>query len=167
MTPEEDSSYTAASMKTSLPRRTPRIALVVSRFNERVTDGLLRGAEAFLDDHGYDADRREVVRVPGAWEIPPLARQLVATGRYDAVVTLGALIRGETSHFDVLASSVAHSLALLARDADVPVVFGVLTTETAEQAIARSVDGPRNKGVEAARAALEMIALFRDLAKPE
>ena len=148
-------------------RREPRIALAVSRFNQRVTDGLLRGAEEFLDEHGYGADRRDVVQVPGAWEIPPLAHRMVATGRYDAVITLGALIRGETSHFEVLASSVAHSLAGLAREANVPVVFGVLTTETAEQAIARSEPGPRNKGVQVARSALEMIALFRGMAKPE
>jgi 6,7-dimethyl-8-ribityllumazine synthase len=144
-----------------------RIALVVSRFNERVTEGLLRGAEACLDEHGCGADRRRVFRVPGAWEIPALARRTAESGRFDAVVTLGALIRGETAHFDVLASSVAHSLACLAREADVPIVFGVLTTDNGAQAIARSEPGPRNKGREAARSALEMIALFRRMASPE
>jgi 6,7-dimethyl-8-ribityllumazine synthase len=122
-----------------------RIAIVVSRFNERVTEGLLRGAEACFDEHGCGADRRSVFRVPGAWEIPAVARRTAESGRFDAVVTLGGL----------------------AREAEVPIVFGVLTTDNGEQAIARSEPGPRNKGGEAARSALEMVALFRRMANPE
>jgi len=140
-----------------------RIALVDSRFNASVTNGLLEGAERCLDEHGCGAERRTVVRVPGAWEIPQAAQKLVRTGRYDAVLGLGALIRGETPHFDHLASAVSHALARVGLDSGVPTVFGVLTTETVEQAVVRSSAGPGNKGREAALAALEMVALFRDL----
>ena len=140
-----------------------RVALVVSRFNELVTDKLLAGAERCLDDHGCMADRRRVVRVPGAWEIPQAAKRLAGQGGLDAIIGLGALIRGETPHFDVLAAEVARGLGQVGLDSGIPTIFGVLTTNTAEQALARSGTGPGNKGREAVLAALEMASLFRDL----
>jgi len=140
-----------------------RVALVVSRFNEEVTRGLLEGAEGCLERQGCGAERRVVVRVPGAWEIPLAAQKLAGQGGIDAIVGLGALIRGETPHFDYLATAVAHGLGRVGLDSGIPTIFGVLTTDTVEQAEARAAAGPANKGREAALAALEMIHLFREI----
>ena len=140
-----------------------RVALVASRFNESVCSGLLVGAESCLEEHGCGVDERTVVRVPGAWEIPQAASKLARTGEFDAVVGLGALIRGETPHFDYLAAAVAHALARVGLDSGIPTIFGVLTTDTVAQATARSGPGPGNKGREAAHAALSMVRLFRDI----
>jgi 6,7-dimethyl-8-ribityllumazine synthase len=140
-----------------------RIALVVSRFNEFVTQRLLEGAEACLDRHGCPADGRTVVRVPGSWELPQVVRRLTLRGEWDAIIALGALIRGETPHFEVLAHQVAASLARIGLDSGVPVIFGVLTTDTVEQAVARAGAATGNKGWEAALAALDMANLFRRL----
>lgn len=141
-----------------------RVAIVVSRFNEVVTEGLLRGAEACLEQHGCAADRRTVARVPGAWEIPQTVSRLIARGGHDGVITLGALIRGETPHFDVLADAVAGSLAELSMRAEIPIIFGVLTTDDTAQALARAGTGVGNKGWEAALSAVEMMNLYRRLA---
>jgi 6,7-dimethyl-8-ribityllumazine synthase len=134
-----------------------RIGLAVSRFSREVTERLLSGALACLDHHGGDAADRTVVHVPGAWELQLAAQRLARHGRHDAVLALGCLIRGETPHFDVLAHQVAAGLGRVGLDESLPVIFGVLTTENLEQALARSEDGPSNKGWEAALAAIEMV----------
>jgi 6,7-dimethyl-8-ribityllumazine synthase len=140
-----------------------RIALVVARVNEFVTARLLAGAEDCLERHGCSADRRTIVRVPGSWEIPLVAKKLASAGAHDAVIGLGALVRGETPHFDYLAAQVARGLADVALAASIPVVFGVLTTDTLEQAIDRAGAKAGNKGWDAALSALEMVDLYRRL----
>ena len=139
------------------------VALVVSRFNEPVTSRLLQGAEDCLERHGCSSEHRTVFRVPGSWELPQAARKAVSMGQYDAVIALGALIRGETPHFDVLAAAVSHSLAQLGTESGVPVIFGVLTTDTAEQALDRAGAKKGNKGWDAALAAVEMVSLYRHM----
>ena len=136
-----------------------RFAIVVSTFNKDITDGLLRGARSALTDAGASSADITVVRVPGAFEIPFIARRLARTGRYDAVVCLGCVIKGETMHFEYIASAVSHGIMAVGADTGVPVTFGVLTALTEEQAVARSVDGPDNKGREAALSAVEMVTL--------
>jgi 6,7-dimethyl-8-ribityllumazine synthase len=140
-----------------------RVALVVSSFNKDITDGLLRGAQAALADAGLTSTNITTVHVPGAFEIPLAARRLARSGRYDAVVCLGCLIKGDTMHFEYIASAVSHGIMAVAADTGVPVTFGVLTTLTEEQAVARAADGPDNKGREAALAALEMTRLVQKL----
>jgi 6,7-dimethyl-8-ribityllumazine synthase len=141
-----------------------RIAVVVSRFNAFITDRLRDGAVDALGASGMPASQIEVFSVPGAFEIPQAARAVAETGRFDAVVCLGCLIRGETPHFDYIASATAHGITDAAGDTGVPMAFGVLTTNTTEQALERAGDGPDNKGREAAWAAIEMAELYRTLA---
>ena len=150
-------------MKAPLDGSRIRVALVVSRFNDFVTEKLLDGAERCLERHGCTAERRKVVRVPGAWEIPQAAKRLAREGGFDVIIGLGALIRGETPHFDVLAAEVARGLGQVGLDSGIPTIFGVLTTDTVEQALARAGTNSRNKGSEAALAALEMAGLFHDI----
>ena len=138
-----------------------RVALLVTRFHGDVTERLLEGARACLDEHG--AGRIDVYRVPGAWELPQAAAHLVRRGGHECVVTLGCVIRGETPHFDYVCSEASRGLGEVARSASVPVVFGVLTTDTREQALARAGEGADNKGWEAALAALQMLEFFRAL----
>lgn len=140
-----------------------RFAVVVSRFNAEVTDGLLAGALSALDAAGVTADARTIVRVPGAFELPVTAQRLAESGRFDAVVCLGCLIKGDTMHFEYLAEAVSQGLSRVALDSGVPVAFGVLTTLTDEQALERARPGDDNKGAEVARAAIEMASLFRAL----
>ncbi len=140
-----------------------RLALVVSKYNDFVTDRLQAGAVAGLHHAGIPAERIVVVRVPGAFEIPTAARQTALSGRFDAVVCLGCLIKGATPHFDFIAAAVAHGLVSAAAETGVPMTFGVLTTNSAEEALERAVDGPSNKGWEAAIAALEMATVARAL----
>jgi len=140
-----------------------RFAVVVSRFNAEVTDGLLAGALSALDAAGVTADARTIVRVPGAFELPVTAQRLAESGRFDAVVCLGCLIKGDTMHFEYLAEAVSQGLSRVALDSGVPVAFGVLTTLTDEQALERARPGDENKGAEVARAAIEMASLFRSL----
>ena len=140
-----------------------RIAIVVSRFNDFVTDRLLSGAKAALLAAGAAADAVDTVSVPGAYEIPQAARTAAATGAYDAVVCLGCLIRGETPHFEYIAEAVAHGIMAASAETGVPMSFGVLTTNSAEQALERAVPGSANKGWEAAMAAVEMATLRRSL----
>ena len=147
----------------SLDAQGLRVAVVVSRFNEAITERLLQGAEDCLERHGCAADRRTVVRVPGAFEIPQAARRLTRSGRFDAIVALGAIIRGETSHYDLLARDVTGALSRIALESGVPVTFGVLTCENVDQALARSGPESGNKGWEAALSAVEMANLFRRL----
>ena len=139
-----------------------RFAVVVSRFNETVTGSLRDAATAALKEAG--ASTVQVLPVPGAFEIPQAARAAAESGRFDAIVCLGCIIRGETPHFDYLASAVAHGITDAAGDTGIPMAFGVLTTDTVEQATARSGPGPDNKGREAAAAAIARAALYRTLA---
>lgn len=140
-----------------------RIAIVVSRFNDFVTDRLLTGAQEALSEQGLDAANVEVLRVPGAFEIPIAAQRVAETGRVAAVVCLGCLIRGATPHFEYIASACAHGLTAAAAATGVPMAFGVLTTNSVEEALERAVAGDANKGREAALAALEMARLFATL----
>ncbi len=140
-----------------------RIAIVVSRYNDFVTDRLKSGALDALAAAGASADAVDVVAVPGAYEIPQAAREAALTGRYDAIVCLGCLIRGETPHFDYISLAVSHGIMAASASTGVPISFGVLTTESAEQALERAVPGSANKGWEAAMAAVEMATLRRQL----
>ncbi len=137
-----------------------RFGIVVARFNDFITERLLAGALDALRRHGVRDEDVDVAWVPGAFEIPLVARRLARSGRYAAVVTLGAVIRGATAHFDYVAGNVASGVARVALDADVPVIFGVLTTDTIEQAIERAGTKAGNKGFEAALVALEMASLL-------
>lgn len=134
-----------------------RFGIVVGRFNETITRQLLAGARDCLVRHGVDDDRIEAVWVPGAWEIPVAARAMARSGRFAAVITLGAVIRGATPHFDYVAGGVASGVGSVALETGVPVIFGVLTTDTIEQAVERSGTKAGNKGWDSALAALEMV----------
>ncbi len=147
----------------ALDARGLRVAIVVARFHSDITDRLLEGALAALSERGASEDDIEVVRVPGAWELPQTAARAVATNRFDAIVTLGCVIRGETSHFDYVCQEATRGLGTVARDSHIPVVFGVLTTDDIEQAESRAGEGPDNKGYETALAALEMASVYREL----
>jgi 6,7-dimethyl-8-ribityllumazine synthase len=138
-----------------------RFGIVVSRFNPEVTDGLLRGAHKALVDAGVTETDITVVRVPGAFEIPVAARKLAETKRFDALITLGCLIKGETMHFEYIAAAASHGIMDASVATGVPVAFGVLTATTEEQALERAADGDGNKGREAALAAVEMATLLR------
>ncbi len=137
-----------------------RVTIVVSRYHDFVTAQLERGALAALEAAGVAASDVAVIRVPGAFEIPQAAQHAAERGGCDAVVCLGCLIRGETPHFDFIAAAVAHGITAAAASTGVPMTFGVLTTNSAEEALARAVDGPSNKGAEAAVAAVEMARLL-------
>jgi len=140
-----------------------RIALVAARFNHFVVDQLLTGALQALAAAGVRDGDLDVVRVPGAFEIPLTARKLAASRRYDAVITLGAVIRGDTPHFDFVAGECARGVAQAALDTGVPVLFGVLTCDSLEQATERAGGKAGNKGADAADAAVEMVDLLRKL----
>jgi 6,7-dimethyl-8-ribityllumazine synthase len=140
-----------------------KVALIASRFNEFVTERLVEGALDGLVRHGADPKNLTVVKVPGSFELPQVAAKLAAQGNYDAIVALGCLIRGETSHFDLIAASAAKGLAQAAVSSGVPVIFGVLTCDTMEQAIDRAGGKGGNKGWDAALAAIEMVSLFKRL----
>jgi 6,7-dimethyl-8-ribityllumazine synthase len=136
-----------------------RFAIVVSRFNDMITDRLLVGARTCLESHGVPDDDVDVVSVPGAWELPIAARLAADTGRYDAIIALGCVIRGDTPHFDYVAGPAAEGLARVSLSSGIPVTFGVLTTEDAGQALARAGGREGNKGWDAALTALEMADL--------
>jgi 6,7-dimethyl-8-ribityllumazine synthase len=140
-----------------------RLAIVVSRFNELTTRPLLEGALDALRRHGADEDRISVAWVPGAFEIAAVAKRLACSGAFDAVLCLGAVIRGATPHFDHVANQAAAGVARAGYDSGVPVIFGVLTTDTIEQAIERAGTKAGNKGADAAVAAIEMANLLRQL----
>lgn len=143
--------------------RGARVALVASRFNEFVVGELIAGARDTLVRHGIDDADITLVRVPGAWELPPVCQRLAKSGAFDALIALGAVIRGGTPHFEHVASSLSSGLANAQASTGVSISFGVLTTDSIEQAIERSGTKAGNKGGEAAMAALEMIALGREL----
>ena len=146
-----------------LDARDLRVGVVVSRFNEVFTERLLDGALDCLRRHGAALDAAPVVRVPGAFEIPVVARALAMSGRVDAVVCLGAVVRGATPHFDVVSQSVSQGVTRAALDSGIPVTFGVLTTDTPEQAMERCGSQASNKGWEAALAAIETANVLRQL----
>ncbi len=137
------------------------IAIVASRFNRFIVDQLVEGAADALERHGIDEDRRLLVWVPGAFELPLLADQLASSGHFDAVIALGAVIRGGTPHFDYVAGECARGLTRVALDNGLPVTFGVLTTDTVEQALERAGAGEGNKGYDVAMTALEMAETMR------
>jgi 6,7-dimethyl-8-ribityllumazine synthase len=138
-----------------------RLAIVVSRFNSFITERLLAGALDALTRAGADEKKVEVVRVPGSFEIPVAAKTLAQSGRYDAVITLGCIIRGETQHFDFISAEVTRGIQLAALETGVPISFGVLTTDTLEQAVDRAGAKSGNKGAEVALAAVEMANLLK------
>jgi 6,7-dimethyl-8-ribityllumazine synthase len=142
-----------------------RIGVALARFNEAVTGQLLAGTLEALTRHGVAEDAIDVATVPGAFELPLCAQRMASTGRYDALVCLGAVVRGETPHFDFIAAEAARGIADVARRHDVPVAFGVLTTDTIEQALARAGGARGNKGYDAAMTALEMVRVLRALQK--
>jgi 6,7-dimethyl-8-ribityllumazine synthase len=143
-----------------------RIALVVSQYHAFITDRLEAGARAALAEAGVSPGRIQTYAVPGAFELPQAASRVAASGDWDAVVCLGCLIRGETPHFEYIAAAAAQGLTAAAQATGVPVAFGVLTTNSADEALARAGDGAQNKGREAALAALDMARLYARLGPP-
>jgi 6,7-dimethyl-8-ribityllumazine synthase len=140
-----------------------RFAIVVARFNELVTEKLLEGTRDCLVRHGMQDDHLTVVYVPGACEIPQVAKRLAASGKYQAIITLGCVIRGATAHFDHVSATATRGIAEVAMETGVPVIFGVLTTENIEQALERAGTKAGNKGWDCALAALEMADLWTQL----
>lgn len=140
-----------------------KVGIVVGRFNEFITNKLLGGALDALKRHGVDEDDIEVAWVPGAYEIPLVAQKMAGKKTYDAVITLGAVIRGGTPHFDFVCNEVSKGVAKVALDTGIPTIFGVLTTDTIEQAIERAGTKAGNKGWDAAVTAIEMASLFKTL----
>ena len=142
-----------------------RIGIALARFNQSVTDRLFAGAVEALTRHGVADDAIDVATVPGAFELPLCAQRLASSGRYDALVCLGAVVRGETPHFEYVAGEAARGIAEVALRHDLPVAFGLLTTDTIEQALARAGGERGNKGYEAAMTVLEMVQVLRIVQK--
>ena len=140
-----------------------RFAIVISRFNSFISDRLLSGALDALERHGASPENISVVWVPGSFEIPPIARKLAMSKKYDGVICLGALLRGETPHFDFLSSTVTKELGSVGMESGIPVINGVLTCNTMEQAVDRAGLKTGNKGFDASMAAIEMIQLMKQL----
>ena len=140
-----------------------KVGIVVARFNEFITGKLLGGAEDALRRHGVDEGDIAVAWVPGAYEIPLIAKRMAASGKYDAVITLGTVIRGSTPHFDYVCNEVSKGVAAINMQEGIPVIFGVLTTDTIEQAIERAGTKAGNKGWDAGAAAIEMANLMKQL----
>lgn len=155
---EQSHTYTGTHVATGL-----RIGLVAARFNDFVVTHLVDGARDTLVRHGADPTAIDLAWVPGAFEIPVVAGRMARSGRYDAIVCLGAVIRGDTPHFDFVAGQAARGIAQAGADSDVPVIFGVLTCDTTEQALQRAGLKGGNKGAEAALSAVEMVNLLRSL----
>jgi 6,7-dimethyl-8-ribityllumazine synthase len=146
-----------------LSARELKFAIVIARFNSFVTEKLLDGARDALQRTGADLSAVEVVRVPGSWELPVAAKALAASGRFDAIIALGAVIKGDTPHFDYVAGNAASGLSAVQSETGVPVAFGVITTLTVEQAIDRAGAKSGNKGFDAAMTAIEMANLLRQI----
>ncbi len=140
-----------------------RIGVVVSQFNDFITSRLLQGAREALAKHGVHEESITIARVPGALELPQMAARMAARGSWDALVTLGCVIRGETSHFEFVAAEAARGVAQVARDSGLPVAFGVLTTNDAEQAMARSGGAMGNRGFDAVETAIKMVNVYRQM----
>lgn len=150
-------------IEAELSARDLRIGIVAARFNDFIVDSLVRGAVDTLLRHGASEKDITLVRVPGAWEMPWAVKKMAAGKRYDAIIALGAVIRGATPHFDYVAGECVKGVAQAGLAADVPVAFGVLTTDTIEQALERAGTKAGNKGVEAAMSAIEMVDLLKQL----
>jgi 6,7-dimethyl-8-ribityllumazine synthase len=142
-----------------------KIGIVVGRFNEFITSKLLSGAEDALKRHGVAEEDVTIMWVPGAFEIPMAAQKLAQKGGFDAIITLGAVIRGATPHFEFVSGEVAKGIAKIGRETEIPIIFGVLTTDTIEQAIERAGTKAGNKGFEAAVGAIEMGNLYKQMAE--
>jgi 6,7-dimethyl-8-ribityllumazine synthase len=140
-----------------------KFAVIVSRFNEFITSRLLDGAVDAIARHDGNKEDIEIIRVPGAFEIPLVAKRLAASKKYDAVICLGCVIRGETPHFDYVASEVTKGIALLNLEFNTPISYGVITADTTDQAIERAGNKMGNKGFEATMAAIELLNLFKDM----
>ncbi|HCU2831757.1 6,7-dimethyl-8-ribityllumazine synthase [Clostridioides difficile] len=140
-----------------------KIGIINSRFNEFITSKLLSGAEDCLLRHDVSPENIEIVWVPGAFEIPLVAQKMAKSGKYDAIICLGCVIRGATSHYDYVCSEVSKGIAKVSLDSELPVIFGIVTTENIEQAIERSGTKAGNKGYDCAMNALEMANLFKSL----
>jgi 6,7-dimethyl-8-ribityllumazine synthase len=159
-----DSSRKLKALAGSLvPSAKAEFAIVASRFNDFIVEKLVEGALDALGRHGVSDERITLVRVPGSWELPLVCSRLAKSGKFDAVIALGAVIRGGTPHFDYVASEAAKGVAMASAQSGVPVVFGVLTTDGIEQAIERAGTKMGNKGFDAALAAIEMVTLSRTL----
>jgi 6,7-dimethyl-8-ribityllumazine synthase len=140
-----------------------RLVIIASRFNSEIVDGLLEGANRGFIDGGVDPVGVPVFRVPGAFEIPLAAKRAAVSGKYDAVIAIGCLIRGETPHFEYISNQTSMGIGQVALETGIPVAFGVITVNTDEQAVARSGRNNENKGYEAAIAAIEMVRLLREI----
>ena len=140
-----------------------RFGIVLGRFNSFIGERLLEGTMDALLRHGADAEQIDVARVPGSFEIPLAAKRMAVSGRYDAIICLGAVIRGATPHFDYVSSEVSKGIASVSLDSNVPIAFGVLTTDTVEQAVERAGTKAGNKGFDAALSAIEMVNLLKAL----
>ena len=140
-----------------------KIGIIASRFNEFITSKLVSGAEDCLKRNGVADDDMSVAWVPGAFEIPVIAKRMASSGKYDAVICVGAVIRGATSHYDYVCSEVSKGIASVSLASDVPVMFGVITTDTIEQAIERAGTKAGNKGTDCAMSALEMVNLIKNI----
>ncbi|MBU0570864.1 MAG: 6,7-dimethyl-8-ribityllumazine synthase [Candidatus Omnitrophica bacterium] len=151
------------TIKADLIAKGRKFGIVVSRFNEFISARLLDGAIDTLNQHGVKDADISVVWVPGSFEIPMTAKRMTASGKYDAVICLGAIIRGETSHFDLIASEVAKGVAQVGMKSDIPCVFGVVTTDNLEQALDRAGSKSGNKGRDAAKTAIEMSNLYAEI----
>lgn len=144
-----------------LSARDTRFALVVARFNDFIGQKLVEGAIDCIRRHGGSEENIAIYRCPGAFELPMVAKKVALSGKYDAIITLGAIIRGSTPHFDVIAAEATKGIAQVALDTMVPIAFGVLTTENIEQAIERAGTKAGNKGFDAAMTAIEMVNLYK------
>ena len=149
-------------IQTGMQGENLRIAIVAGRFNDFITERLIAGAEGTLTAHGVDAEAIDLAYVPGAFEIPIAAKQMAESGKYDAIIGLGCVIRGSTTHYDYVCSQAASGIMEAGLSTDVPVMFGVITTETIEQAIERAGTKLGNKGADAAAAAIEMANLLSE-----
>ena len=140
-----------------------RIAVIAARWNAEITDGLLAGAARALGRHDITGNAVEVYRVPGAFELPLAAQQAARTGRFDAIITLGCVIRGDTPHFDYVCAETTRGIGEVGLKENLPVAFGLLTTDNLQQSLDRSADNDENKGVEAALTVLEMLSVFKQM----
>lgn len=155
-------------MKSTKPGRSTggfRIGIVAAKFNPQVTGKLVNACVDTLAAHGVRKENMDVVRVPGAFEIPLVARTMAKSGRFDAMICLGAIIRGDTPHFEYISAEVSRGIGQAALDTDVPIIFGVLTTETVAQATERADSKKFNRGGEAAKSAIEMVTVMRHVKK--
>ena len=159
----DDKMENIKSIEGDLHPREARFTIVATRFNEFVVNALIKGAVSCLDRHGVDKNAIEIIRVPGAFELPLAVSKVASSRRADGIVALGAVIRGDTPHFDFVSGECAHGLAAAQRDPSVPIGFGVLMVDTLEQALERAGTKAGNKGEEATLAVIEMINLLRKI----